>query len=538
MTETNLNDITIAKAVDHYRQGNLEEAQKLFLNVLNNDAGNPDGLYFMALIDHQSGRSEVAEHRARELLRIKPGDGKARNLLGTILMGQRKLEEANEQFEKGLKQEKKDPVMYVNAGICQIGLGNPDKSIELCKHALKISPDYVNAWNILGNACLGKSDYAAAADAFRKALELQPGFLEARFNLGRALLEAGNADEALANFETVLEQSPDNVHALTCKADVLAARKALAEAVGLYRQALEKNPGFAPAHTGLGKLMHQLGRPNEALASLKQAIELNPNNIEALVFAGDSFRKLGNLEAAAAAYRDVLAIDPQNAQARFQLAAVEGKDTPAKADPDYVRKLFDEFSGTFDESLQQVAYNGPEQLLALAEQHVPEEVVGELDVLDLGCGTGLSGLQFSRLSRHLKGIDISPQMVEEARKRGVYDEIVVSELLDALVKHQGDTDVAVAADTFPYLGDLESVFLSVSSALRSGGLFLFCVETHDDDSDYRLSSTARYSHSGSYIRELAKRRNLDVLSCELSSYRMESGEPVKGLMVALRKPAA
>ena len=163
----------------------------MFLRILDNDKHNPDALYFMTLIDQQSGRQEVAEHRATELVSRTPRDGKALNLLGTILMSQGKLEEAAQQFQLGIKHDSDNPVQYVNAAICQIGLGNPDKSIELCKHAQSLDPDYINAWNILGNAYLGKSEFGKAASALSTALEKMTDFTDARFNLGRALLEDG-----------------------------------------------------------------------------------------------------------------------------------------------------------------------------------------------------------------------------------------------------------------------------------------------------------------------------------------------------------
>lgn len=538
MSDITLNDVALAQALGQFQQGNLDAAQRQFLQILENDGRNPDALYFMALIDQQCGRTEVAEHRANDLLRVKPNDGKALNLLGTILISQGRLEEAAAHFDNGLKHDDNNPNLYVNAAICQIGLGNPDAGIELCKRALKIKPDYANAWNILGNAHLGKSDFDAAADAFRSALDQHPAFIEARFNLGRALLEADKPDEALEHFEQVLEQAPENVHALTCKADILAIRYHDSDAAELYQQALALNPKHAPAHIGLGKLNRRLGNLEQALVCFKQAIDLNPNSIEALMYTGETFRKMRHNEAAAAAFHDVLDIDPDNAQAKFHLATVDDAETPDKPGREYVRKLFDEFAGSYDESLRNIEYSGPQQLLALAEHHLEDAAAGKLDILDLGCGTGLSGLQFRKLARHMKGIDISPQMVEAAQKTGVYDALEVNELLDALVRHQNDTDLALAADAFPYIGDLESVFLSVSSVLRPGGLFLFSVETHDDADDFKLGTTARYSHSDNYLRQLAGRRKLDVLACEQTTYRMESGKPVPGLVVALRKPAA
>ncbi len=533
MNDINLTDFTLARAVESYKKGDIDTAQAQFLNLLNMDPKNPDALYFMSLIDHSSGRSEVAEHRANDLLLQKPTDGKALNLLGTILMSQGKTDDALPHFEKGIKYNEKDPVLRVNAAICNIGQGNPEASIELCKVAIDLSPDYANAYNILGNAYMGKSDMESAAQSFKQALEKNPDFHDARFNLGAALLATDEIDEALKCFDAALTHSPENVNALTRKADIYTIQNKLEEAGKLYQQAISANNNFSPAHIGMGKLFERLKKHDEALSYFKRAIELNPNNIEALTFTGVAFQKLGQLEAAAAAFNDVIDIDPDNAQAKFLLATVQDTAPPAKPDGNYVKRLFDEFADTFDNSLSDVEYNAPEQLIKLAQQFLPDDA--NQDILDIGCGTGLNGMQFKSIAKTLKGIDISPRMLSVAKKRGIYDDLEENEILAALVKHQKDTDIIVSADTFPYLGDLESVFLSASSALRGNGLFLFTVEAHDGDEDYLLGQTARYSHSRQYINDLSIRRDFEVLACTDTVYRKESGNDVNGLIVALRK---
>lgn len=254
------------------------------------------------------------------------------------------------------------------------------------------------------------------------------------------------------------------------------------------------------------------------------------------MYAGDAFRKLNKTDAAAAAFSDVLTIDPDNFQAKLHLAAVSGDDAPAKPDGEYIQRLFDELADNFDDSMSKIGYDAPQQLAALAETVLPADRAGTLSLLDLGCGTGLAGVKFKKFAGSLKGVDISPRMLERARQRGIYNDLEEREILDSLVRHQNDTDVVVSADTFPYIGDLESPFLAVASALRPGGLFLFSVETHDDDDDYHLNATARYSHSESYIHTLSKRRGFEMLACNCSTYRKEAGSPVDSLIVALRKP--
>jgi predicted TPR repeat methyltransferase len=531
----NIEEVTLGQAVALFKQGKPDEAQSLFLSILNNNSKNPDALYFMSMIDHQSGRSEVAEYRANELLLQKPTDGKALNLLGTILMSQGKLNEAEEHFTKGMRYDKENPALYVNSAICNIGLGQPDKSIERCKVAISLNPEYMNAYNILGNSYLAKSQYQLAAESFEKALQLNPDFQDARFNLGKANLELGQLDNAKQNFEAIVETTQHKAHALNGIADVLSLQKKNTEAAEYYDQAIKQNADFAPAYVGLGKILLKLNEPTDAISHFKRALEINPNNLEALIYSGDALRKLNKLEAAAAAFNDALNIDPENAQAKFHLATVQEGSAPVKPENDYIRRLFDDFAETFDEDLAKVDYNVPKQLAELAEKHIDSANDNSLDIIDIGCGTGLCGIEFKQFSNKLKGIDISPRMIQATSKRGIYDEVEESEILAALVKHQNDTDIIVSADVFIYFGDLESVFLAVTSALRDNGLFFFSVESHTDDDDFKLPVTARYTHSKKYILELAKRRGLEIISCDDSVIRQESGSPVNGLVVALRK---
>ena len=537
MSTITLHEVTLSRAMEAFNSGEHESALNLFLEVLKLDPKNPDALYFSSIIDHQAGRTEVAEYRAEELIAAKPRDGKALNLLGTIRMSTGKLAEASDTFDKGIKHDKTNTTLLVNSAICNIGLGKPEKAIERCLEAITLQPEYPNAHNMLGSAYLATFDYAKAAESFQQAITLNPDFIDARFNLGKALLEQNEHDRALEHFNAVLEKAPLHTHALTGKGDAMAAQRKITEAGTCYEQAVQANPAFVPAHIGLGKLFQLAGKPNDALSHFKTAVELNPNSVEALVHTGDAFRKLGQNDAALAAFRDALSIDPGNAEAQFFIAALEGTTPPAKPDAGYIQGFFDRFAETFDESLTSVEYNAPVQLAELAKEHLDDDAIGTQDVLDLGCGTGLIGYAFKDITGKLKGSDLSPRMVDVARARNLYDELEVNDLLTTLVKHQSDTDIVVTADVFPYIGDLESSFLAIYSALRNNGLFLFTTESHKDADNYRLNTTGRYSHSRDYINSLAERRGFEVLSCNNAVYRKESGDDVPGLIVALRKPA-
>src|SRR4029077_16423873 len=104
-----------------------------------------------------------------------------------------------------------------------------------------------------------------------------------------------------------------------------------------------------------------------------------------------------------------------------------------------------------------------------------------LDVLDAGCGTGLCGLLVAPYARQLVGVDLSEGMLDHARKKNVYDELVRGELTAYLQNRHDAFDLIVTADTLVYFGALEDVAVAAAGALRSGGRVVFTVEEATDD---------------------------------------------------------
>ena len=65
-------------------------------------------------------------------------------------------------------------------------------------------------------------------------------------------------------------------------------------------------------------------------------------------------------------------------------------------------------------------------------------------------------------------------------------------------------DLIVAAESLVYFGDLEKIFVSCYSTLKSEGIFAFTVEK-TSQYPYALQFSARFAHTIEYITELAKR---------------------------------
>jgi predicted TPR repeat methyltransferase len=201
--------------------------------------------------------------------------------------------------------------------------------------------------------------------------------------------------------------------------------------------------------------------------------------------------------------------------------------------PGYVRNLFDQFSADYERRmLGELSYRAHLILRGLAG--LVGVTAQRLDILDLGCGTGLAGEAFQDLKRRLDGVDLSPLMIERARGRGIYDSLVIQDIETALATAGPSYDLILAADTLVYLGDLVALFRGASLRLKKGGFFLFTTEKNPGEG-FDLGPKRRYRHSEAYLREQAAQMGLEVMGLLDCSPRWEAKSPVECLAVALQR---
>ncbi|TNF15344.1 MAG: methyltransferase domain-containing protein [Rhodobacteraceae bacterium] len=261
----------------------------------------------------------------------------------------------------------------------------------------------------------------------------------------------------------------------------------------LYAQALELAPGWAAGWFRLGEIRAEAG-----LAGAAEAFEA--------AIAADPADRLG-----ASLRRDLLR-----------------ERSLADAMPSaFVETLFDQYAPGFEEALvEKLDYRAPQLLAAELAQPFGR-------VLDLGCGTGLMGLELREGAAWLEGWDISAEMLREAEAKGIYDRLEKRDL-SALEPAFEAWDLITAADVFAYLGALEQIVGWVAAALAPGGRFAFTVEAHDGAEAYVLRESRRYAHAETHLNALMSEAGFET-RIRRAVLRRDRGAPIEGLVVQARK---
>lgn len=484
----------------------------------------------LAYEHQQAGRFKEAESLCRQILKGEPNNVDALHLLGVLMYRQEKLQESAELISKAVEIDPEYAEGHYNLANVLDELGKPDQAIASFQRAIKLNPDYAKAHYNLGIIFKEQNKLDDATESFQRAIACDPNYAKAHNNLGMVFKEQGKLDEALASFQKAIACDPRCAPVYNNMGIVLKNLKKLKEAVSAYAKAIDLDPNYADAYANLGIALKEQNRVDVAITAFRHAIAVDPKHTQAYYNMGGALEEQGKTQEAIAAYQRTVELDPENHAAKHLLMALKGETTDA-APTEYVKGLFDSYTG-FDQHLtERLHYKTPTVLRETLDKILSKPRRFH-NVLDLGCGTGLSGLEFRALADHMTGIDLSPKMIEEAKKKNVYDDLHIGEVAEFLDKSQERYDLFIAADVFVYIGNLDPIFKLVKTHAAEEALFLFSVE--HCEKNYTIQPSGRYAHSLAYIQSLAEKYCFNVETCLPSELRKEKGQWLMGDLFVLK----
>ena len=454
----------------------------------------------LAQLLHRLGRLDDAAAAYRVALGQTPEDGALHFALGTVLQAAGRLEEAEESYRCALDHRQDHAPTLVNLGTVLHARGRLDQAAACHRRAVAAEPGFVPAHLNLGAVLQAQGRLFDAVKSYRRVLALAPAEATAHFNLGCAVQAVGWLDEAVRCYREACRLAPDYAEAHNNLGQCLEARGLLAEAVAVHRRACALSPDRVAFHNNLACALYLLHRRDPAAAGAEVAAWL--------------------------------AAHPDQPIARHMARALTGSGPPPPQPPaTYVRTLFDGFAASFERELLGIGYCGP-RLMAEAFARILPVPAADRAVLDAGCGTGLCAPELRPWARTLTGVDVSPAMLEHARRRALYDTLVAADLSDYLPAHADTFDLIAAADVLCYFGDLESVIAGLSAALRRDGALAFTVEqAPDPDRPFALAAHGRYLHGETALRATLARHGLTAAHLWVANLRDEDGRPSPNLVV-------
>lgn len=209
-------DEMLVAAVEALRHDRIAQAEEKLIAILDGEPTQPDALHFLGIVRHAQQRSDEGIALICRSLELQPTQPGAWNNLGNVLVECQRLDAAAEAYERsvGAAEESGEKAQaadaWNNLGTLRRKRHDPQAAEAACREALRLKPEFGDAWYNLSLALLAQKRIHEGLIANGRAITLWPRHLQGRDQVIRALLLLGERDQAAALYREWLAEEPDN----------------------------------------------------------------------------------------------------------------------------------------------------------------------------------------------------------------------------------------------------------------------------------------------------------------------------------------
>lgn len=409
--------------------------------------------------------------------------------------------------------------------------GDLTKAEALYREIILADPGDARAQHFLGFLLQQTGRLSEAFERMTAAIVLDDRHAEWHFNLGIVLSRQGHVAASIDAFSKAIAIDPAKYFYWTNLGSSFESNHEWDRAEKCYTAATNIDPNCPDAFYLLSALCLKQERFTEARHFNCRGIVAAPRADMSKIVLSQAYHELGRADEAIALLESWLEAEPGNPVATHLTLAFREELTPDQCSGQYIELTFDGFANSYENVLGRLNYCGPQLVQDfLATRDIP---AASLNVLDLGCGTGLVGEVLKPHIRELSGVDLSGAMLNLAAAKGLYHHLHKSDITDYLLASPDRHDLITCMDTLTYMGRLDKIIALIHQKLKTGGMLLFSTEKLDGVHEHglRLNISGRYSHHQDYLTALLVNNGFCIENIRDVTIRMESGSPIKGQFV-------
>ncbi len=300
--------------------GRTDEARAALEQSASLDPALFDAAYMLGTLARAEGSGTAAVRHFRQALALQPDSEMVLRDLCLALVQGGDAEGARQTAEQGITRHPQLPDFHFLLGNILAGLKKPEDAVASYRRALALMPDYPEAHcnMALTLQALGRNDEAMAS--YRQAIAMRPAYSQALCGLAGMLTDTGGYQEAARLCREALAANVDDPEAHNNLGNALLAMGRNEDAASHYRRAIALNEAQAQPHNNLGLALIAMEKPELAVPSIRRALEIDPDYASAHNNLGNALQKINLLEEAVVHYERAVALQPDFAKAHYNYA--------------------------------------------------------------------------------------------------------------------------------------------------------------------------------------------------------------------------
>jgi len=278
----------ISRGVNAFRQDNLDEAEKIFSDVKNQDPQNPLVL-----------RS-----------------------LGNIYQKRKDWNKAIKVLEEAVKSNNTDLESYHHLAVSYFENDMIDKAVDVAKVVLDLHPNYLKSLLFLASVYKSLKQTKESLSYLEKALKVDPANLEIRLEYAEMLASNKEYQRAIETLNDIIQQEPAFDVAYLSLAALFERTGQLDMAIETLEKARAMNMASSKILTRLAQYLQETNQFERSVEILNLALTEKPEDLEALNYLGINYWHSGQHDKAIDLFNKVISMDKSNASAYNNLGSV------------------------------------------------------------------------------------------------------------------------------------------------------------------------------------------------------------------------
>jgi tetratricopeptide (TPR) repeat protein len=284
-----------------------------------------------------TGENNLAKESFEHAVALYPGQVDARRSLAAMESQSGRHQQARARLDDLLKQRPDDLAALDMLMMLDLVTKNWVEAERTLNRLRAVSKDSVVVFMAEGRLREAQQQFDKASAAYERATTLAPNNPDTLLSLVKLDVAQGRADRAKTRLDALLATRPDHLFGHGLLGEVLALSGHAQEADIQFREASRVNPKWIAPWLNCGELWLAQKQPDQAIQVIQAGLKANPDSEELHMLLASAYSSQGQIDPAITAYDGALRLNPRNVLAANNLAVLL---VDYKGDPQSLQKAF------------------------------------------------------------------------------------------------------------------------------------------------------------------------------------------------------